>query len=306
MPGLRVLAEEGAELLGIGMAGLGVGDPGPGELQEVLRRADHEDDERHRDDVGLAPIRQVELDGHPAAGDRVGIRGVGIAAGVREADRRLDRVPLEVRGARELRCLRGGGEGAPADGPLGVDGAVAGIRPAVGGVERVHDLLPQGCGRHEAETSYTRGPATMTRVILIYDPDCGFCRWCLGKVLAWDRRRAVRPVALGTEEANRLLGDMPGDEQRSSWHLVDESGEVHSAGAGFEPLLRLLPGGGPFAAAARPVRRRDRARLPVRLGQPQHLGQVRHRRRRSAARTDADRRASEASPRPRPGAGRGT
>ena len=90
----------------------------------------------------------------------------------------------------------------------------------------------------------------MNRAILIYDSDCGFCRWCLGKVLAWDRRRAVRPVALGTEEADRLLGDMPGDERRSSWHLVDDAGEVHSAGDGFEPLFRLLPGGGPFAAAA--------------------------------------------------------
>jgi predicted DCC family thiol-disulfide oxidoreductase YuxK len=88
----------------------------------------------------------------------------------------------------------------------------------------------------------------MLRTILIYDSDCGFCRWCLGKVLAWDRRRAVRPVALGTEEADRLLGEMPKERQRSSWHLVDEAG-VHSAGAGFPPLLRLLPGGGPLAAA---------------------------------------------------------
>ena len=85
--------------------------------------------------------------------------------------------------------------------------------------------------------------------MLIYDRDCGFCRWCLGKVLAWDRRRAVRPVALGTEEANGLLGDMPRADQFSSWHLVDDEG-VHSAGAGFPPLLRLLPGGRPFAAVA--------------------------------------------------------
>jgi predicted DCC family thiol-disulfide oxidoreductase YuxK len=90
----------------------------------------------------------------------------------------------------------------------------------------------------------------MNSTILIYDRDCGFCRWCLGKVLAWDRRRAVRPVALGTPEANRLLGDMPTEQQMSSWHLVDGDGAVHSAGAGFEPLFRLLPGGGPFAAAA--------------------------------------------------------
>jgi predicted DCC family thiol-disulfide oxidoreductase YuxK len=90
----------------------------------------------------------------------------------------------------------------------------------------------------------------MSRATLIYDSDCGFCRWCLGKVLAWDRRRKVRPLALGTDEANRLLRDMPRGEQMSSWHLIDEGGAVHSAGAGFAPLLRLLPGGAPLAALA--------------------------------------------------------
>jgi predicted DCC family thiol-disulfide oxidoreductase YuxK len=88
----------------------------------------------------------------------------------------------------------------------------------------------------------------MPSVILIYDPDCGFCRWCLGKVLAWDRRRAVRPVALDTPEADRLLADVPAAERPKSWHLVDPDGAVRSAGAGFPPLLRQLPGGGPFAA----------------------------------------------------------
>ena len=90
----------------------------------------------------------------------------------------------------------------------------------------------------------------MSRVTLIYDRDCGFCRWSLGKVLAWDRRRAVRPIALGTPEANRLLEGVPAEERPKSWHLVDEAGAVHSAGAGFEPLFKLLPGGRPFAALA--------------------------------------------------------
>ncbi len=90
----------------------------------------------------------------------------------------------------------------------------------------------------------------MPQVTLIYDSDCGFCRWCLGKVLAWDRRRAVRPVALETDEADRLLADVPVADRLTSWHLVDEAGTVHSAGTGFEPLFRLLPGGGPFAALA--------------------------------------------------------
>jgi predicted DCC family thiol-disulfide oxidoreductase YuxK len=86
--------------------------------------------------------------------------------------------------------------------------------------------------------------------ILIYDPDCGFCRWCLGKVLAWDFRRSLRPAALGTEEADRLLAEIPSDERTASWHLVDEAGQVRSAGAAFAPLFRLLPAAGPFAAAA--------------------------------------------------------
>jgi hypothetical protein len=40
------------------------------------------------------------------------------------------------------------------------------------------------------------------------------------------------------------------DEERklASWHLVTADGRVHSAGAAFPPLLRLLPGGRPLAA----------------------------------------------------------
>lgn len=89
----------------------------------------------------------------------------------------------------------------------------------------------------------------MKSALLLYDSDCGFCRWSLGKVLAWDRRRRLRPVALQSPEADDLLPGMPEDRRMSSWHLVDHAG-VHSAGAGIAPLLRLLPGGSPPAAIA--------------------------------------------------------
>jgi len=99
----------------------------------------------------------------------------------------------------------------------------------------------------------------MDQAFLIYDPDCGFCRWCLGKVLAWDRHRTLRPVALGGPEAHRLLDGMPEEERMSSWHLADGVGQVESAGAAFPPLLGRLPGGAPLAGAAarfpRPVDR---------------------------------------------------
>ncbi len=85
---------------------------------------------------------------------------------------------------------------------------------------------------------------------LLYDRDCGFCRACTGVVLAWDRREALRPVALQDPEADRLLSGMPGEERMASWHLVTGDGRVASAGAAFAPLLRLLDGGGPLAGLA--------------------------------------------------------
>jgi predicted DCC family thiol-disulfide oxidoreductase YuxK len=95
---------------------------------------------------------------------------------------------------------------------------------------------------------------------LLYDRDCGFCRWCLGKVLAWDRRRSLRPVAIQSEQAARLLAGMPEEERLASWHLVDLDGTVRSAGAAFPGLLRLLPGGGPLATlTARAPSATDRA-----------------------------------------------
>src|SRR5262245_24700583 len=88
----------------------------------------------------------------------------------------------------------------------------------------------------------------MPTAILLYDRDCGFCRWCLGKVLAWDRRHSLRPVALQSEEAGRLLAGMPQAERLASWHLIDGEGAVRSAGAALPVLFRLLPGGAPLAA----------------------------------------------------------
>jgi predicted DCC family thiol-disulfide oxidoreductase YuxK len=84
--------------------------------------------------------------------------------------------------------------------------------------------------------------------MLLYDADCGFCKWSLSKVLAWDRRGALRPVALQDPEADLLLGAMDPERRMASWHLVTPEGRVYSAGAAFPPLLRLLPGGRPLSA----------------------------------------------------------
>lgn len=89
------------------------------------------------------------------------------------------------------------------------------------------------------------------RPIVLYDRDCGFCRWSLSKLLAWDRAGVLRPVALQDPEADRLLAGMPESDRMSSWHLALPDGEIRSGGAAFEVLFELLPGGGPLAALAR-------------------------------------------------------
>lgn len=102
--------------------------------------------------------------------------------------------------------------------------------------------------------------------IVIYDDACGFCRWTLALLLALDRprrdrggseRAALRPLPLGTPEADYLLHDLTPAERDASWHLVidppaatgpeqlsfDSSPARFSAGAAFVPALRLLPRG---------------------------------------------------------------
>jgi len=123
--------------------------------------------------------------------------------------------------------------------------------------------------------------------IVVYDPDCGFCRFSLALLLIWDRpererreavrrgrpspphRRsrwggsatpgALRPLPLGSPEADRLLADLGPEERAASWHLVLDQGAApgpprfsagaapgpprFSAGAALAPALSLLPGG---------------------------------------------------------------
>ncbi len=104
----------------------------------------------------------------------------------------------------------------------------------------------------------------MTSHAVLYDPDCGFCRFGVALLLRWDRHGRLRPVSLRSPEAEVLLEGMPEDERMASWHLVDPRWQrnvahnatnrdhlaepaVWSGGGAFSPLFRLLPGGDPLA-----------------------------------------------------------
>lgn len=83
--------------------------------------------------------------------------------------------------------------------------------------------------------------------VLLYDADCGFCRWSIDRLLAWDRGKRLRAVPLQDAEAERLLPGIDPETKMASWHLVMD-GQVYSGGAVAPPLLRLLPAGRPLAA----------------------------------------------------------
>jgi predicted DCC family thiol-disulfide oxidoreductase YuxK len=63
-------------------------------------------------------------------------------------------------------------------------------------------------------------------------------RWARSAVIG-----ALRPLPLGTAEADRLLADLAVEQRNASWHLVDDAGRRNSAGAALAPALSLLPGG---------------------------------------------------------------
>jgi predicted DCC family thiol-disulfide oxidoreductase YuxK len=88
------------------------------------------------------------------------------------------------------------------------------------------------------------------QLAVLYDSDCGFCKWALDKILAWDRRRRLRPVAIQSEEGQELLVGIAPERRLESWHLVSDGG-VRSAGAAAPDLFAALPGGRPLAAALR-------------------------------------------------------
>ncbi|MGH3042198.1 MAG: thiol-disulfide oxidoreductase DCC family protein [Gaiellaceae bacterium] len=88
----------------------------------------------------------------------------------------------------------------------------------------------------------------MRQAAILFDARCGYCRRTVERILRWDRRGRLRPVALQDPEADELLGGMDEERKLASWHLVAADGRVYSAGAAFPPLLRLLPGGRPLAA----------------------------------------------------------
>jgi predicted DCC family thiol-disulfide oxidoreductase YuxK len=127
------------------------------------------------------------------------------------------------------------------------------------------------------------------RAAILYDADCGFCKWCLAQLLRLDRERRLRPVALQSPEAEALLPRMGEEERMASWHLVTPDGEVSSAGAAFDPLARIIRRGRPFGALTRRFPRAAEAGYRFVANRRTSFGRLVRGRRASAERVIAER-----------------
>jgi predicted DCC family thiol-disulfide oxidoreductase YuxK len=82
---------------------------------------------------------------------------------------------------------------------------------------------------------------------VLYDADCGFCRFSVARLLDWDRRRRLRPVAIQSARGQELLAAVAPAERLRSAHVVDAEGTLHSGGAAAAVIARELPAGAPVA-----------------------------------------------------------
>ncbi len=89
------------------------------------------------------------------------------------------------------------------------------------------------------------------RTLVLYDDDCGFCRWSADKLRRWDRHGRLRFAAIQSATGQRSLSDLAPDERLDSWHVITPDGRRHSSGAAVGPALEGLPAGRPLARLAK-------------------------------------------------------
>ena len=85
---------------------------------------------------------------------------------------------------------------------------------------------------------------------VLYDEDCGFCRWSTDKLRAWDRRRRLTFAAIQSARGAELLDAVPVPDRLASMHAVTQDGRVWSAGHAVRVVLADLPGGGILSSIA--------------------------------------------------------
>lgn len=78
-------------------------------------------------------------------------------------------------------------------------------------------------------------------MIVLYDADCGFCRWAMAWAVRRDHHHVLVTVPIQSPLGSELLVDVvPSDRLRSA-HVVRDDGCRRSGGAAAADVLSVLP-----------------------------------------------------------------
>jgi len=83
----------------------------------------------------------------------------------------------------------------------------------------------------------------LSRPVLLYDGDCGFCRRWVSRLQRWDRHKAIEYVAAADRGAVGGLPSLSDAALDRAMHLVTRDGLVYPGARALPALLPLLPGG---------------------------------------------------------------
>ena len=87
-------------------------------------------------------------------------------------------------------------------------------------------------------------------MIVLYDEDCGFCRWTVAWALRRDRDHVLAIAPIQSPTGNELLADVPPAERLLAAHVVRDDGRRESGGAAVREVLDALPSAHPLARLA--------------------------------------------------------
>jgi DCC1-like thiol-disulfide oxidoreductase len=86
--------------------------------------------------------------------------------------------------------------------------------------------------------------------IVLYDGECGFCRWTVAWALERDRNGVLSVAPIQSPTGDQLLADLDPAERLRAVHVVHEDGRRESGGAAVRAVLGVLPPARRFARLA--------------------------------------------------------
>lgn len=78
-------------------------------------------------------------------------------------------------------------------------------------------------------------------MIVLYDADCGFCRWAMAWAMRRDHRNVLVTAPIQSSLGAKLLADVVPSERLRSAHVVRDDGCRRSGGAAAADVLSALP-----------------------------------------------------------------